>query len=233
MYTWSYFSKQVITKNFGKIIYRLLFLIFYILTISCSTNNNDSLVEIEDSDELFSYSHFIPLNLSSDSITIQSLMSDIYNRDSLKFIDDFNMYLNPQLYIDTHLDTFPINTKADTIYFRNRYIYSEGYFGSYIADFWNSNNNMHILLCSQPFKSESTLHLRSWEKELIEEWNTDSIKSLTRPTFHEYFNSSYPAYYIYQIIIHNGDVKTRTMFYTNLYIPNELENNHEWNSVYE
>lgn len=211
----------------------LLIIILYILSISCSTNNKDQMVEIEDKDELFSFSDFIPLNLTSDTITIQSLMLDIYKRDSLKFINDFNVYLNPQLYIDTHLNTFPINTKSDTIYFRNRYIFGEGYYGSYIADFWNSNEKTHILLYNQPFESESSLRLRAWEKELIEKWNTDSIKSLTRPTFHEYFNSSYPKYYVYQIVIHNGVVETRFMFYTNLYIPNELENDPNWNSVFE
>lgn len=212
--------------------YRILLNITLLLFIaSCATKPKEETPVGEE--DLLSSTDFIPLNISSDTITVGSMLRDIFNRDSLNIIDDFSDYLDPEFLSRTHLDTIHINSSSDTIYFRNRYVFSEGYFGSYRAEIWNTRNSIHTTFSTVIIVPADTIIVRKWEKDLIEEWNTDSIRTLTKPTFYNYFNSSYPKFFVYQIVIRNGHVKTRTMSYPNLYIPNELANDPEFNEIFE
>lgn len=176
-----------------------------------------------DSHAFFRWSSFKDLPLSESHITIQSLLADIYSRDSTRIIDDFQIYLNPELYQKTGLNKIPVNPFNDTIYFRS--VYENGdYHGTSFAQIWNSEKAIHSCVLPPNYNYEWKLNIPTWEQRLIESWNMDSIERLTNPTFYNITCTNHIKNYLFQIVIANGKAKSRYMIYSRLYLPNELAN---------
>lgn len=181
------------------------------------TNSNCKQISIP----YFKVEDFKPLKVRT-KLSIESLLNDLYKRDSTSIISDFKRaFINPELFYYTPLNSIPINCKSDTIYIRFTFLHGE-FIGTSEVNIWNSKAELSVCVHCKDYNYQRKLNFRDLERALIEDWNTDSICKLTYPSY-KMIDTSYPRHYIIQIIIDHGTAKTRMMSYDYLYIP--LKNN--------
>ena len=180
---------------------------------------SDSILIKDNTKEVYATS-FSDLPISPKAISVKSILSAMYQRDSTSIIKSFNDLLNPEFFYYTPLDSIPINCKSDTLFVRIT-TYNRG--GDNIGGIkvWNKKSALSVGVVSIGYERKSGL--RDWEQRLIEGWDVDSIRVLMNPTF--YLHSSYPNpdYYVFQFIINHGTVKSRFMVYQYLYVPNDYK----------
>ncbi|MDE6484815.1 MAG: hypothetical protein K2L14_05430 [Duncaniella sp.] len=181
---------------------------------------SDSIPIKDNTKEVYATS-FSDLPISPKAISVKSILSAMYQRDSTSIIKSFNDLLNPELFYYTPLDSIPINCKSDTLFVQITTTYNGGRDNIGGIKVWNKKSALSVGVVSFGYERKSGL--RDWEQRLIEGWDVDSIRVLMNPTF--YLHSSYPNpnYYVFQFIINHGTVKSRFMVYQYLYVPNDYK----------
>ncbi len=166
---------------------------------------------------------FQVLPIEGDRISVPTILFSLYERDSTSVIEDFPMLLTPEQFYYTPLDSFKINELSDTLYFRFYHLKDFGQTTSF--NIWNKEKGLSAVTAAYGFYGyKNRVDVRDWEQQLIEHWDVDSIHVLENPTFYSVKIYPPPQYYVYQIVINNGCVKSRQMKYQYLYIPRKYEN---------
>ncbi len=194
-----------------------------LLSISCFPKKDDTVKTSNLKPDYNADSSFTSLPLTDGKVSVKNILEALYRRDSTSIISDFGqIFLNPDLFYYTPIDSLPISSVADTVYIS--ILWSNGdHRGSVDANIWNAKKEIYVCARCKDYNYEHHTNLRDWEKALIEDWDTDSINKLTNPTFYQIFNTSYPQYHVFQIIINHGKAKSRYINHPYLYIPNEYK----------
>ncbi|WP_297073701.1 hypothetical protein [uncultured Duncaniella sp.] len=153
-------------------------------------------------------------------VTSETLMEVLCHKyQSICYENSAEWLTSPSIWYYTPIEKFKIDSINDTVFFRGGMALEGNKLN--VVTIWSNHDSLIVYECPIYYERKKySRNFKSWEDDLIRNWNIDSIKVLSNlPTG---YAGGPPYIYVAEFIIKDGKISERSANYSLPGIPDEI-----------